>query len=105
MSVNVFVLSLMMKRRTNSMPIRKSEISGTSVKKVEEPKAEKPRKFADVVKEIQKLREKGKTVPEIADELKVSYVLANQVVLRSYKMTVRTEEVFKRQEDIRLGLA
>lgn len=87
------------------MPIRKSEISGTSVKKVEEPKAEKPRKFADVVKEIQKLREKGKTVPEIADELKVSYVLANQVVLRSYKMTVRTEEVFKRQEDIRLGLA
>ena len=94
-----------MKSRTKSMPVRKSEFSGTSVKKVEEPKAEKPRKFADVVKEIQKLRKKGKTVPEIASELKVSYVVVNQVVLRSYKMTVRSEEVFDRQEQTRLGLA
>lgn len=104
MSINLFVLSLVMKSRTKSMPVRKSEFSGTSVKKVEEPKAEKPRKFADVVKEIQKLRKQGKPVPEIADQLKISYVLANQVVLRSYKMTVRSEEVFQRQEEIRLGL-
>ena len=55
------------------MPVRKSESSGTSVKKVEQPKVEKPRKFAAVVKEIKKLRESGKTVPEIAIELKVSY--------------------------------
>ena len=93
-----------MKSRTKSMPIRKSESSGTSLRKTEAAKAEKPRKFADVVKEIQKLRTKGKTVPEIASELKVSYVVANQVVLRSYKMTVRSEEVFDRQEKIRLGL-
>lgn len=86
------------------MPLRKSDSLGTSVKKVETPKAEKPRKFADVVKEIQKLRKEGKTVPEIATQLKVSYVLVNQVVLRSYKMTARSEEVFQRQEELRLGL-
>ena len=86
------------------MPVRKSESLGTSVKKVEEPKAEKPRKFADVVKEIQKLREAGKTVPEIAIQLKVSYTIVNQMVLRSYKMVARTEEVFERQELMRLGL-
>jgi len=86
------------------MPVRKSESLGTSVKKVEEPKAEKPRKFADVVKEIQKLREAGKTVPEIAIQLKVSYTIVNQMVLRSYKMVARTEEVFERQEQMRLGL-
>ena len=93
-----------MKSRTISMPVRKSESAGCSVKKVEEPKAEKPRKFADVVKEIQKLRGEGKTVPEIAIQLKVSYTIANQVVLRSYKMTARSEEVFQRQEEMRLGL-
>ena len=93
-----------MKSRTKSMPIRKSESSGTSVRKTEALAAEKPRKFADVVKEIQKLRKKGKTVPEIASELKVSYVVANQVLLRSYKMTVRSEEVFDWQEKKRLGL-
>ena len=86
------------------MPVRKSESLGTSVKKVEEPKAEKPRKFADVVKEIQKLREAGKTVPEIAIQLKVSYTIVNQMVLRSYKMVARTEEVFERQEQMRVGL-
>ena len=86
------------------MPVRKSESLGTSVRKIEEPKAEKPRKFADVVKEIQKLRKEGKTVPEIAIQLKVSYVIANQVLLRSYKMTTRSEEVFQRQEEMRLGL-
>ena len=86
------------------MPIRKSESMASSVKKAEEPKAEKPRKFADVVKEIQKLREQGKTVPEIAIQLKVSYTIVNQMVLRSYKMVARTQEVFERQEQMRLGL-
>lgn len=86
------------------MPIRKSEPMGSSVRKVEEPKAEKPRKFADVAKQIQKLREAGKNVPEIASELKVSYTIVNQMVLRSYKMVARTEEVFNRQEEMRLGL-
>lgn len=86
------------------MPVRKSEFSGTSLKKVEEPKAEKPRKFADVVKEVKKMRDGGKTVPVIAAELKLSYTIVNQLVLRSYKMVARTEEVFNRQEQMRLGL-
>jgi len=86
------------------MPVRKSEVSGTSLKKVEEPKAEKPRKFADVVKEVKKMRDGGKTVPVIAAELKLSYTIVNQLVLRSYKMVARTEEVFNRQEQMRLGL-
>lgn len=50
------------------------------------------------------MRETGKTVPEIANELKVSYTVVNQLVLRSYKMVARTEEVFDRQEKMRLGL-
>jgi hypothetical protein len=104
MSIKLFVLSLIMKSRTISMPVRKSESAACSVKKAGELKAEKPRKFADVVKEIQKLRGEGKTVPEIAVQLKVSYTIANQVVLRSYKMTARSEEVFQRQEEMRLGL-
>jgi orotate phosphoribosyltransferase-like protein len=65
---------------------------------------EKPRKLADVAKQVRKMREDGKTVPEIAIELKVSYVVVNQLVLRSYKMVARTEEVFQRQEEMRLGL-
>ena len=87
------------------MPVRKSEYTASSVKKVSEPVAEKPRKFADVVKEIRKLREKGQTVPQIANDLKVSYTVVNQLVLRSYKMVARTEEIFDRQEKYRLGLA
>jgi hypothetical protein len=64
---------------------------------------EKSRKFADVVKEIRKLREKGQTVPQIAEQLMMSYTVVNQVVLRSYKMVARTEEVFERQEQMRLA--
>jgi orotate phosphoribosyltransferase-like protein len=56
-----------------------------------------------VVKEIRKLREKGKTVPQIAEELMMSYTVVNQVVLRSYKMVARTQEVFERQEQMRLA--
>ena len=85
------------------MPVRKSEYTASSVKKVSEPVGEKPRKFADVVKEIRTLREKGKTVPQIAEELMMSYTVVNQVVLRSYKMVARTQEVFERQEQMRLA--
>lgn len=86
------------------MPVRKSESVASSVKKTVEPAVEKPRKLADVAKQVRKMREDGKTVPEIAIELKVSYVVVNQLVLRSYKMVARTEEVFQRQEEMRLGL-
>lgn len=86
------------------MPVRKSESVAPSVKKTVEPAVEKPRKLADVAKQVRKMREDGKTVPEIAIELKVSYVVVNQLVLRSYKMVARTEEVFQRQEEMRLGL-
>ena len=93
------------------MPARKSDSGACSLKseacglkKPEEVKVDEPRKLADVSKEIRKLREKGKTVPEIANELKVSYTVVNQLVLRSYKMVARTEEVFDRQEKRRLGL-
>jgi hypothetical protein len=36
--------------------------------------------------------------------MKMSYAIVNQLVLRSYKMVSRTEEVFNRQEQMRLGL-
>ena len=95
-----------MKMRTSYMPARKSESVATSVRvqKVETPAVDKPRKFSEVVKQVQKMREEGKTVPEIATELKMSYTVVNQLVLRSYKMVARTEEVFQRQEEMRLGL-
>ena len=86
------------------MPVRKNESAALSVKKTAGPAVEKPRKLADVVNQVQKMREDGKTVPEISTELKVSYVVVNQLVLRSYKMVARTEEVFQRQEEMRLGL-
>jgi len=87
------------------MVVRKSDSDACSVKKVAKKEVEKPRKLSDVAKEVKKMRSEGKTVPEIASELKVSYVIVNQLVLRSYKMVVRTEEVFKRQEEVRLGLS
>ena len=76
---------------------------------VEEPKSTAfdftvVRKWSDVAAEIQKLREKGVTVPDIAEQLKVSYVLINQCVLQSYKMVIDSVQVFERQEGKRLGL-
>jgi hypothetical protein len=62
----------------------------------------KPRKWADVVKEIRAMREKGANVPEICEQLQVSYVLVNQLILQSYKMAIDTEQVFNRQEEMRL---
>lgn len=64
----------------------------------------KPRKWAEVVKEIAALREAGANVPEICEKLEVSYVLVNQVMLQSYKMAIDSEQVFERQEKMRLGI-
>jgi hypothetical protein len=62
----------------------------------------KPRKWTDVAKEIQGLRDKGANVPEICKKLQVSYVLVNQLILQSYKMAIDSEAVFQRQEEMRL---
>jgi len=42
-------------------------------------------------------------VPEIAERLELSYVLVNQVMLQSYKMSVDTIGVFERQEQARIS--
>lgn len=62
-----------------------------------------PRKWEDVVPQIKALRDEGVTVPEIAERLEISYVLVNQVITQSYKMTVDTIGMFERQEQQRLG--
>jgi hypothetical protein len=77
---------------------------------VEEPKSTAfdfsvVRTWSDVAAEIQKLRGEGVTVPEIADQLQVSYVLVNQCVLQSYKMLIDSVQVFERQEQKRLNPA
>jgi hypothetical protein len=63
-----------------------------------------PRQWAAVAQEIRELREKGATVPDICEQLQVSYVLVNQCVLQSYKIAVDSAQVFERQERMRLGL-
>lgn len=101
-----------MNSRTNSMPARKSASDACSVKKpsttacgIKKPAADKPRKWADVSKEIVKMRCDGMTVPEIASELKLNYALVNQHCLRSYKMSARSEEIFNSWEAKRLEAA
>ena len=82
-------------RRVSAEPsVDTLEVKTTDLKQV--------RKWADVAKEIQGLREKGATVPEICEQLQVSYVLVNQLILQSYKMAIDSEAVFQRQEEIRL---
>ena len=66
--------------------------------------ANSPRKWEDVVPQIRELKEAGATVPEIAEKLQLSYVLINQVMVQSYKMSVDTIGVFERQEKMRLGI-
>jgi hypothetical protein len=66
--------------------------------------AKKPRAWSEVAKEIQALREKGANVPEICEKLEVSYVLVNQLILQSYKLVIDSEQVFERQEKMRLGI-
>lgn len=61
------------------------------------------RKWEDVVPKIREMKEAGATVPEIAEKLELSYVLVNQVMLQSYKMSVDTIGVFERQEQMRIS--
>lgn len=63
-----------------------------------------PRNWEDVVPQIREMKDAGATVPEIAEKLELSYVLVNQVMLQSYKMSVDTLGVFERQEKMRLGI-
>jgi len=89
------------------MTPRKSSSSEASVEPVipvEQKKADpsKPRKWADVAKEVKVMREAGANVPEICEKLQVSYVLVNQLILQSYKMAIDSEAVFQRQEEMRL---
>ena len=82
-----------------------------AIKKVDEATAKvapgldfsKVREWGDVTPEIQKLKEAGLSVPEIADQLQVNYVLVNQCVLQSYKMLIDSVQVFKGQEEKRLN--
>lgn len=62
------------------------------------------RNWQDVVPQIRELKDAGATVPEIAEKLQLSYVLVNQVMVQSYKMSVDTIGVFERQEKLRLGI-
>lgn len=61
------------------------------------------RKWEDVVPQIREMKDAGASVPEIAEKLELSYVLVNQVMLQSYKMTVDTVGVFERQEQQRVA--
>jgi hypothetical protein len=86
------------------MPIKKV----VDALSVEEPKSTAfnfsvVRQWSDVTAEIQKLRQAGVSVTEIADQLQVSYVLVNQCVLQSYKMLIDSVQVFKAQEEKRLN--
>jgi hypothetical protein len=67
-----------------------------------EPDMSKVREWGDVAQQIQKLREGGADVPEICKKLQVSYVLVNQLILRSYKLAIDSAQVFERQEVMRL---
>ena len=87
------------------MPIKKSVDAAS----VEEPKSTAldftvVRQWSDVAAEIQKLRQAGVSVTEIADQLQVNYVLVNQCVLQSYKMLIDSVQVFQAQEEKRLNL-
>ncbi len=86
-------------RRTSAVEASVEPVTQVEQKTVD---ASKPRKWADVAKEIQALREKGANVPEICEKLQVSYVLVNQLILQSYKMAIDSEAVFQRQEEMRL---
>lgn len=61
------------------------------------------RDWKDVVKRIRELKGEGQVVPQIAEALQLSYVLVNQVMLQSYKMTVDTVALFERQEQQRVA--
>lgn len=74
-----------------------------AVDAVENVAAESIRDWKALVEEIRGLREKEVTVPEIAELLKLPYVLVNQVMLQSYKMTVDTVRHFEAWEKRRMA--
>lgn len=63
-----------------------------------------PRKWEDVMPQIQQLVSQGMTYQDAGDALEVSYVLVNQLAVQSYKSSVHTEELFEVQEKKRLEL-
>lgn len=63
-----------------------------------------PRKWEDVMPQIQQLVSQGMTYQDAGDALEVSYVLVNQLAVQSYKSSIHTEELFEVQEKKRLGL-
>lgn len=63
------------------------------------------REWQELVPEIRRLRDEGRNVPQIAEELELPYLLVNQVMLQSYKMTVDTIAHFERHEERRLQQA
>ena len=73
------------------------------VQEVQEAQVGGVRKWEDVVPLVREMKEAGASVPEIAEKLELSYVLVNQVMLQSYKMTVDTIGVFDRQEQMRVA--
>lgn len=75
-----------------------------AVKAPDTAPANAPRKWDDVVPKIREMKDAGATVPQIAEELQLNYVLVNQVIQQSYKMSVDTIGVFERQEKLRLGI-
>ena len=91
------------------MPARRSAASSESkpeVKPAVNPAlpGKEIRKREDVALEIRRLRnEELMETKEIHETLQVSYDVINQLFLQSYKMTMNTGEVFKAQEEIRLG--
>ena len=61
------------------------------------------RQLEPVALEIRRLREQeGLNITEIGEKLQVSYDVMNQLILQSYKMAIDTEQVFNRQEEMRL---
>ena len=86
-------------RRTSAVEASVAPVTQVEQKKVD---TSKPRKWADVAREVKALRDKGANVPEICEKLQVSYVLVNQLILQSYKMAIDSEAGFQRQEEMRL---
>jgi hypothetical protein len=78
-------------------PVRKKAAKAAA------PDAGGKREWAALVPQIRAMREEGRTVPEIAEALELPYLLVNQVMVQSYKMTVDTVAHFERHEERRLA--
>jgi len=87
----------------NEVPEQKTPRRKAAVKAEPDPKNE-VRDWHAVVEQIRVLRNEGLTVPDIADKLDLDYVLVNQVMVQSYKMTVNTIDHFNTCEMRRLGI-